>query len=379
MIKVLQINKLFYPWIGGVETVVMQLVEGLAKDKDFEVGILAGNENKKITNINYEWKGAKVYKASSLGIQFSTPLSVSYPFVLHKLIKEYDVFHFHVPNPLGELSFFLNQIPKNKRVVVTVHADVQQTRWNFFAPAYNYFLKKLLNRADIITTMAPQNIDCFDCLKPYKEKCTVVPLAYDETHVCTVTEEDKTKFRASFGLNEIRKTVIFVGRLSYYKGISFLIDAIRQLKDTQLIIVGDGQLKEEIIKQINELGLSERVILTGFLRGHSLACAYSVSDLFVLPSTTKSETFGIVQLEAMKFALPVINTNLPTGVTSVSINGETGLTIQPSNVSALTKAISTILNDDNLRKRFSQNALQRSELFTPEIMVANYKKVYCGQ
>lgn len=375
-IKVVQINKLFFPWIGGIETVVRQLVQGLAKTKEFEVTVLAGNEKKSIKTLQYEWSGAKVYKAGSIGIKFSTPLAPLYPFVLRKLIKENEVFHFHVPNPLGEVSFFFNQIPKHKKVVVTVHADLQQTRWKFFAPIYNFFFKRLLQRADIITTMGPQNIDSFASLAPFKHKCVVVPLAFDETHDVTVTEADKTNFRKQYALDTSKQTIIFVGRLSYYKGISHLLEAVHQLPNTQLIIVGDGQLKSEIIQQIKDLHLENRVVLTGFLQGHPLACAYSVSDLFVLASTTESETFGIVQAEAMKFGLPIINTALPTAVVSVSLNNVTGLTIEPANTLALQEAISIILNNEALRSQFAKNSFERSKLFTPETMVSNYASVY---
>lgn len=375
-IKIVQINKLFFPWIGGIETVVRQLVQGLSKTKDFEVTVLAGNEKKSIQTLQYNWNGAKVYKVGSMGIKFSTPLAPFYPFVLNKLIKQNDVFHFHVPNPLGEVSYFFNRIPKHKKVIVTVHADLQQTRWKFFAPVYNFFFKRLLERADVITTMGPQNIDSFASLAPFKHKCVVVPLAFDETHDIAVSENDKNNFQKKYQLDPHKKTIIFVGRLSYYKGISHLLEAVNQLPNTQLIIVGDGQLKNEIVQQIKDLHLENRVVLTGFLQGHPLACAYSVSNLFVLASTTESETFGIVQAEAMKFGLPIINTALPTAVVSVSLHNITGLTIKPGNTDALIEAINTILQDDELRNQFANNSLERSKLFTPETMVTNYANVY---
>ena len=78
----------------------------------------------------------------------------------------------------------------------------------------------------------------------------------------------------------------------------------------------------------------------------------------------------------MRFGLPVINTNLPTGVVSIGKDGETGYTVEPANTKVLQSAINNLLNDDVLRKRFSQNALKTSLLFTPEIMVDKYKEIY---
>jgi len=375
-IKIVQINKLFFPWIGGIETVVRQLVQGLVKSKEFEVTVLAGNEESGLKSNVYEWQGAKVYKAGSLGIKFSTPLSPMYPFVLRRLIKENDVFHFHVPNPLGEVSFFFSKIPAHKKVVVTVHADVQQTRWKFFAPVYNFFFKRLLKRADVITTMGPQNIDSFKSLEPFKHKCVVVPLAFDDTHDVEVNEQDKQNFIEKHKLDINKPIIIFVGRLSYYKGIDYLLNAVAKLEKVQLLIAGDGQLKESIVKQINELQLYSRVRMLGFVQGKELATAYLVSSLFVLPSTTESETFGIVQAEAMKFGLPIINTALPTAVVSVSLHNVTGLTVGPSDTTALKNAIENIISNKELQRTFAQNSLERSKLFTPEKMVANYSAYY---
>lgn len=376
MIKILQVNKFFYPWFGGVETVVTQLVEHLSKDSDNKVGVIAGNEKINSSKSFYKWNGADVYKTGSCAIKFSTPISFTYPFVLKKLINEYDVFHFHVPNPLAELSFFFLHFPPSKKVVVTVHADVGQTRWKFFSPVYNFFLKKMLKRADVITTMAPQNIESFDVLRKFKKKCVVVPLAFDETHICEVDETEKQSFYDKYGIDKQKKIVLFVGRLSYYKGINYLLEAVSNLKDVQLLIVGDGALKDESMLLAKKLNIADRVFFTGFLRGHDAACAFTISDVFVLPSITKSETFGIVQLEAMRFGLPVINTNLPTGVVSVGKDGETGYTIEPADTLALTKAIDKLLSDDKLRKEFSENAFQTALQFTPEIMVDKYKKIY---
>ena len=83
--------------------------------------------------------------------------------------------------------------------------------------------------------------------------------------------------------------------------------------------------------------------------------------MFVLPSVMRSETFEVVQLEAMKHGKPVINTNLQTGVNYVSIDGETGLTVEPANSKALSDAINRLLSDEPLRLQYGQNARKRVE------------------
>lgn len=372
MTRVLLINKLFYPVYGGVETVVAQLAEGLAKDENFKVTVLAGNEKPSLLNKYHQWHNATVCKTAGFGTIFNTALSFYYPFVLHRLIRTHDVFHFHVPNPLGELSFFFNTIPPNKKVIASVHADISQTRRKFFSPVYNFFLKKLLDRADVITTMTPQNRDRFPILQPYLHKCEIVPLSYDAGHMHDVSITDKLSFYNKYNIDQTKKIVLFVGRLSSYKGIDHLLKAAATINNVQLVIAGDGELKKDLKKLAASLNKS--TVFTGYINGHEMACAYSIADVFVLPSTT--ETFGIVQAEAMRFGVPVINTDLNTGVNYVSINHETGLTVPPADSGALADAIKKIVNDETLRKRFSANALIRSKLFAPEMMVARFKDLY---
>lgn len=374
MLKVLLVNKLSDPVVGGVETVARQIAAALGSDSQFKVTILAGNEQAFKGSSRYIQNNVQVIKAASFGLVYHTALSFQYPFLLHKLIREHDIIHFHTPNPLGEISFFLNKIPAQKKVIVTVHADISQTGKKLFNRPYHFFLERLLQRADVVTTMAPQNLVNFPCLQPFLHKCTVIPNAYDARHIADVTEKDKTGFLKKYQLDGRQRTVLFAGRLTRDKGLAYLLEAISTLPGVQLIIAGDGKLKTELQKQA--AALPNKIVFTGFISGRNMATAYKVADVFVLPSV--KETFGIVQAEAMYFGLPVINTSLDTGVNFVSVHNETGLTVPPADVPALANAIRRILNDPSLQERFAANALKRAKLFTPEKMTGAFKAVYSG-
>ena len=97
----------------------------------------------------------------------------------------------------------------------------------------------------------------------------------------------------------------------------------------------------------------------GFLPDNELKQAYADCDIFILPSVAKSEAFGIVQLEAMIYGKPVINTNLPSGVPYVSISEQTGITVPPSDCKALADAINTLAQNKSLREKFGKNAQKR--------------------
>ena len=172
------------------------------------------------------------------------------------------------------------------------------------------------------------------------------------------------------------KIVLFVGRLSYYNGVEYLIEAMQSV-NAKLLIDGDGKSREKLENMTVSLGLEERVKFLGKVSNEMLKYCYQICDVFVLPSVEPAEAFGLVQLEAMAYGKPVINTLLPTGVPFVSIDGKTGLTVEPRNSKALSDAINKLLSDDELRKKFGIQARNRVvENFTVDKMNEKILKVY---
>lgn len=172
------------------------------------------------------------------------------------------------------------------------------------------------------------------------------------------------------------KIVLFVGRLSYYNGVEYLIEAMQSV-NAKLLIDGDGKSREKLENMTVSLGLEERVKFLGKVSNELLKYCYQICDVFVLPSVEPTEAFGLVQLEAMAYGKPVINTLLPTGVPFVSIDGKTGLTVEPRNSKALADAINKLLSDDELRKKFGIQARNRVvENFTVDKMNEKILKVY---
>jgi rhamnosyl/mannosyltransferase len=107
-----------------------------------------------------------------------------------------------------------------------------------------------------------------------------------------------------------------------------------------------------------------------------LPAYYQASDVFVLPSIARTETFGVVQVEAMAAGLPVVSTNLPTGVPWVNQHGVSGLVVPPADVDRLADAIGVLLANPDLRGRLGRNAAVRAgDLFSRERMIAAFKDV----
>jgi len=362
--RVLQINKLYYPFTGGVEQVAYDISNELSNKLNMNV-LVANDKFKKSTeNIN----GTKVIRSSSLGRYFSMPVAPKFPLELKNM--DADIYHYHLPFPLGVVSDLLVN-PKGKKIV-TWHSDIIKQK--NILKLYKPFLKRFLNRVDKIVTTSPNMIDNSPFLQEYKKKCTVIPLGVDpeDFRLTDYTKDKKKKIK-----NKYKKPIIFfVGRLVYYKGIEVLIKAMENI-DAQLLIGGTGPLEGKLKGLVDSLKLNDNIDFLGFVKDENLSAYYHASEFFVLPSVASSEAFGIVQLEAQACGKPVISTNLPTGVPFANKDKKTGIVVEPNSVDQLHYAIKKLLNDNSLRSQLGKNAKKRvNEKFTLEKMGESYFNLY---
>ena len=321
-LRVLEVNKAYYPHIGGIETLVKQYSQELGTVCNADVKTLVCRDGRGKTT-REKLDGVKLTRAGSLGTYFSCPLSFSFIRLFRKMAEEADVVHIHVPFPLADAALLLSGF--KGRVVVSWHSDVvkQKKLMTFYKP----FMMKLLKRADCIITATKGHIDGSDYLPGFRRKCRIVPYG--------ITPEDYLSVKRSpfltDRLNDKKNIkVFFTGRLVYYKGVDILLKAFTMTENCELFIAGTGEMEQELKDFAKRNNIGKKVHFLGFLPDNELKQAYADCDIFVLPSVAKSEAFGIVQLEAMVYGKPVINTKLPSGVPYVSVHGKTGLTVPPS-------------------------------------------------
>ena len=120
----------------------------------------------------------------------------------------------------------------------------------------------------------------------------------------------------------------------------------------------------------------DRVHVLGRVPDADLPAYYAAADIVALPSIARTETFGVVQLEAMAAGRPVVSTNLPTGVPWVNQDGVSGLVVPPGDVQAFAAAIARLGADADLRLRLGAGALARAEsMFSIGRMVDAFKSV----
>jgi rhamnosyl/mannosyltransferase len=373
-VRILQVNKFYAPYVGGVETVARQLAEG-ADARGHEVRVLTANHEMVPRSRSEYVNGIEVRRAASFGFLFNASISPTFPSLYRRAVDWADIVHFHSPSPLPELTHMLLGVPEPTRVMMTFHADPGTSRFKVLSPIYAPVLRCLLQRADRITATAPDNVERTDLLTDVQHKTEVVPLATEFEVDPPSGEEREQCQRDLFGESISDPVILFVGRLAYYKGLPYLLHAMRDVK-AQLVIVGAGEQREELENEVRDFGIGERVRFEGYVPDEVLSDYYRAADLFVLPSIASIEAFGIVQLDAMAHGLPVVNTNLPTGVPFVSPHEETGLTVEPEEVGALAEALNRLVNDDGYRQELSRNAARRASKFTEEKMIDRYDELY---
>lgn len=348
-LRILQVNKAYYPHIGGIESLVRIYARELSKRPDTEMQVLVCQDGRAKTS-RETIEGVKVTRAGSIGTYFSCPISLSFFRLFKKMSKNADVILLHMPFPPGDLACLLSGF--KGRVVLAWHSDVvkQKKLLTFYKP----ILKRFLKRADAIITATQGHIDSSAFLPEFREKCTVIPYGIDADKYINspfkpiLTERlcDKSAVK-----------VLFTGRLVYYKGVDILLKSFEKVNGCELFIVGTGTLEENLREMAKNM--TQKVHFLGVLSDEDLKSAFRDCDMFVLPSVANSEAFGIVQLEAMVYGKPVINTALPTGVPFVSIHEKTGLTVPPEDSDALAKAINTLAENKSLREKYGTAAKER--------------------
>jgi rhamnosyl/mannosyltransferase len=314
--------------------------------KGFDVTVLVCSRNGVRT---YEEKlnGVKVIRAGRVCTAASMPISFSQPWLLAKLKP--DIVHIQSPYPLGELSNYLlsNRCP----TVISYQADIVRQRR--LLSVYRPFLRKILSRADRVIATSEKYLDTSIWLRRIRNKCVVIPIGIE-----------LEKFSAPVEYGERRNgpfRILFVGRLTYYKGLHSLIRAVHLIPDASLTVAGQGPYYSQWKELVLKLGIDKRVDFLGHVDDSHLVELYKNSDVFVLPSNARSEAFGIVLIEAMASSLACITTEIDSGNSWIVEDGVTGLVVPPGDPVALASALKKLKDNPQLRLMMGKAGRRRAE------------------
>jgi len=189
-------------------------------------------------------------------------------------------------------------------------------------------------------------------------------------------EVDGSEIRKELGLEEKQKLVTILGRMDAWKGHRFFLRAAQQtvkcVDQVTFLVVGDGDLREELQEDAVKLGIADSVLFCGYRE--DIPKIIAATDVLVLASL--AESFGRVVIEAMAMGKPVVATNVG-GVPEIIRSDHTGILVELANPDAIAQAVVRLLKDEELSKKIGQAGLRRvQEKFTIEKHVQEIQRVY---
>ena len=364
---------------GGAQRYVYDLATLLPSDR-YDTVVALGGEGA-LYELLLE-RGYKVHVLKSLKRDISFFDELRSFFELLAIIREErpDILHVN-SSKAGALGALAGRLSRVRKIIFTAHGwafNEDRTNWQKTVFKIIHWMTVLLSHRTIAVSQGLKA----ELTWPFAQKRMTV------VHPGRTTVDAKNKEDAR-GILEMKVTNtqgrlidyhndVWVGTIAELHPIKRLNRAInavsaltKEFPKLRYIIIGDGQLREELSQQVTDLGLQEHVFFTGAV---AEAARYaSAFDLFILPS--RSEAFGYVLIEAGQAGVPVIATNIG-GITDIVDDGVNGLLVPPDNTPALTQAMRTLIVDEHLRHALSEAHKQRASAFTAEHMVSHTIAVY---
>jgi glycosyltransferase involved in cell wall biosynthesis len=364
-VKVLHLGKFYPPAKGGMETILALICERTAQHVQNRVIV----SNSSRSTVEEHHGSIDVLRVAALMRVGAVSVCPRMPFDLAR--ADADVIVLHEPNPMALVAYFLAR-PRG-HLIVWYHSDVIRPSW-LYRLFYRPFLRFALTRAVRIVVSSPTLGASAPELQDFQAKCDVIPFGIELQDPAKLEETSQRAAEIRRDMNQ--PIVLFVGRLVPYKGVDVLLEALTGL-DAMALIVGEGPLRARLEDQARTLGVAGQVRFLGAVDDDELAALYRACNVFVLPSVTRQEAFGVVQLEAMAAGKPVVSTDLGTGVGWVNRNGETGYVIPPRDARALRDALAHLLGSAALQKSMGEAAAKRiRSSFTLERMIDDTLALY---
>jgi rhamnosyl/mannosyltransferase len=345
--RILELGKFYPPVRGGMESALEQICLGLRGRGHRVLALVSSDERRGGASFR---RGVAIWRLGRCGQIASSPLNPGLVGALRRARSQFrpTLVHLHLPNPLVAITWQLFGDPQLP-LVISYHSDIIRQRR--LASLLEPLRQRVLSRAQCIVVSSEDLRNSSRSLAPHRERSIVIPWGIDVDAIFPGPVE-------SSEILPFPRYFLFVGRMVYYKGLDVLLTALRG-ESMCLVVVGEGPLRGRWEAQAKNHGLGDRVHFAGDVSPQALDTLYRGCVAQVLPSTAPSETFGIVQLEAMARGRPVVAAKASGGVASVQEDGVTGYLVPPAEPEPLRRALRTLWDDPERVEAMGRAARER--------------------
>ena len=380
--RILMISDVYFPRINGVSTSIQTFIQELKK-LGHEVTLIAPG---------YKPQQQTVFEADTGIIRIPSTQVLFDPedrFMNRRAIRQllpflhtrhYDVIHIQTPFVAHYLGVWLARelgIP----CIETYHTFFEEYLYHYLPLVPKRLMRYLAKR---YTTKQCNQVDQVvvpssamrDVLNKYGVRTGIQILP---TGIPSQDHQpgNGDRFRHNFGITPERPVMLTVGRVAYEKNIGFLVETVKKVREriphVLFIIAGEGPMLSHLKKRVRKEGLQQQVMFVGYLdRATQLQDCYRAANVFVFASRT--ETQGLVLLEAMAQELPVVSTAV-MGTRDVLVNLQ-GCLVAPEEVGEFAEKVITVLSNVSLQQQLAQSGKAYVSKWTAPRYAAKLAELY---
>ena len=362
-----------YPTFGGSGVVATELGLELAR-RGHEIHFITYSQPVRLAllNPNVHYHEVNVPEYPLFHYQ---PYELALSSKLVDMVKLYkiEVLHVHYAIPHAYAGYMAKQMLKDEGIdipmVTTLHGTDITLVGNhpFYKPAVTFSI----NKSDFVTSVSQSLKD--DTLKLFniKNEIQVIP---NFIELDKIKKEDKSPCQRSVMANDEERIITHISNFRKVKRIPDIIAIFNKIQKeipAKLMMVGEGPEKEKAEQLCRELGIQDKVIFFG--NSNEIDTILCQTDLFLLPS--KTESFGLVALEAMACGVPVISSNAG-GLPEVNKDGFSGYLSEVGDVDGMANNALKILKNQTDLDQFKKNALITAQQFDIKKILPLYEDLY---
>ncbi len=360
--RVLHIGKYYPPFAGGIENFMRDMLPQLAI-QNMDIAALVHDHSKgrlPLVEQLGNYYTLRIYRVPCYGQFFYVPISPSFYLYLQRALTAFkpQLIHIHMPNPSAFFLLF-STIARALPWIIHWHSDVVSSQYDkrigFAYSFYKPFEQAMLRRAKYIIATSPDYLQSSKALSKWQDKAQVIPLGISNILQNSSAIEEKENDPAWKGATT---RLLCIGRLTYYKGHRYLLEALAKLSDKNIhcLLIGEGEEQTTLQTLITSLGIQNQVTLLGFQTTERVQALLQQADCVCLPSIERTEAFGLVLLEAMAAKKPVLATKVKgSGMAWVVQDKKTGYLVEPAKVDSLVYAIRDLCQYPDKWKKMGEN------------------------